>query len=468
MLKEHTSEFTQLKLVLDLVLVTCGFFVGLLVYTWMFDGHYQDNYIGLLVMLMLIWVGLMHYFGIYDSMRVKKIPEILFIIFKTTIIGFIIYGSAIYLFKITGISRFLICSTFIFTSIFIGLEKILLVLFTRNVRLKGLNFRRVLIVGTGKRALRFIDVITDHPEWGLKVLGIVDKDPKKVGEKINGSSVIGSFDDIPDIVHNNVVDEVLFVVPRSWLSQIEKIMHFLELEGIRVNVAVDYFELKLSRAEQTHLNGFPMITFKTTPDKLWHLLSKRLFDITVSLLGIIFLWPIFVIVAIMTKVTSKGPIFFRQKRCGLNGRRFNLYKFRTMVVDAEERLRDLLHNNEVAGPAFKMKDDPRLTKTGKFLRKFSIDEFPQLWNVLKGDMSLVGPRPPIPKEVENYDNWQRRRLSMRPGITCLWQVNGRSEISDFDEWVKLDLEYIDKWSIWLDFKILFKTIPVVLFGIGAR
>jgi len=468
MLREHTSGFNQLKLVLDVILVACSFFVGYLVDTWLHDGHSPTDSMGLLAMLVFIWIGLLHYFGMYDSFRVKKIPDILFVIFKSTLIGFVIYGSCIYLLKITEVSRFFIGFIFLFTAVLIGFEKIAVVLLTRDVRLRGFNFRRVLIVGTGKRAQRFIDVITDHPEWGLKVLGIVDKELSKVGERINGSRVIGTFDDIPDIVHNNVVDEVLFVVPRSWLNHIEGIMHFLELEGIRVNVAVDYFELKLSRAEQTHLNGFPMITFKTTPDRIWHILSKRLFDITTSLLGIFFLWPVFVLVAITIKATSKGPIFFKQDRCGLNGRRFNLYKFRTMVVDAEERLRELLHNNEVAGPAFKMKDDPRLTKVGKLLRKFSIDEFPQLWNVLKGDMSLVGPRPPIPKEVENYDNWQRRRLSMRPGLTCLWQVNGRSEISDFDEWVKLDLEYIDKWSIWLDFRILFKTIPVVLFGIGAR
>jgi lipopolysaccharide/colanic/teichoic acid biosynthesis glycosyltransferase len=178
--------------------------------------------------------------------------------------------------------------------------------------------------------------------------------------------------------------------------------------------------------------------------------------------------PVFVIIAILIKISSGGPIFFKQLRCGLYGRKFVFYKFRTMIADAESKLKDLAKYNEMNGPVFKMTNDPRITRVGKWLRKFSIDELPQLWNVFKGDMSLVGPRPPLPSEVEQYDIWQRRRLSMRPGITCLWQARGRNKITDFTEWMRLDLEYIDTWSLLLDFKILIKTIPVVLFGTGAK
>jgi len=233
-------------------------------------------------------------------------------------------------------------------------------------------------------------------------------------------------------------------------------------------VAVDYFKLKFSRAKQTDLGGFPLLTFESTPDRLWCLLIKRLFDAVSSGIALLVLAPIFAIIAIIIKATSKGPVFFRQKRCGLNGRTFILYKFRTMVEGAEARLDELIKHNEMNGPVFKMENDPRLTRVGKFLRKTSLDELPQLWNVFKGEMSLVGPRPPIPKEVEQYDNWQRRRLSMRPGIICLWQVNGRNRIVDFNEWARLDLEYIDNWSLGLDFKILLKTIPAVLFARGAK
>jgi len=210
-----------------------------------------------------------------------------------------------------------------------------------------------------------------------------------------------------------------------------------------------------------------LLTFESTPDKLWHLWVKRLFDIVFSFIALIILAPIFAIVAIMIKATSKGPVFFKQERGGLNGRKFMLYKFRTMVVDAEAKLKDVLAYNEMDGPVFKLTNDPRLTKVGKFLRKFSVDELPQLWNVLKEDMSIVGPRPPIPAEIDKYANWQRRRLSMMPGITCLWQVKGRNNI-DFEAWMRFDLEYIDNWSLWLDCKIILQTIPVVLFGIGGK
>jgi len=468
MLREHTNDLAKIKIFLDMSLVTASFFIGFSMANRIGDLYMPRSYIGLLPVLLFIWGVLLHYFEMYYSFRTRKISEILFVVFKTTLFSFVFFGSFIYLFKITGVSRFFICFVFILAGILISLEKVILMLFSRSARIKGYNFKRVLIVGTGKRAQRFIDLIHNHPEWGFKIIGLVDKDKSKVGEGINEYKVLGCFDDIPDIIHNQVVDEALFVVPRSWLNQIEEIMRFLELEGIRVNVAVDYFELKLSKAEQTHLNGFPMITFRTTPDKVWHLLLKRVFDITISLAGIILLWPLFLIITILIKLTSEGSIFFTQKRCGLNGRSFNLHKFRTMVADAEEILPSLMANNEINGPAFKMKGDPRVTTIGTFLRVFSLDELPQLWDVFKGDMSLVGPRPPIPEEVKRYDNWQRRRLSMRPGLTCLWQVNGRNSIVNFDDWVKLDLEYIDKWSLWLDLRIFLKTIPVVLFGIGAR
>ncbi|GAN35346.1 undecaprenyl-phosphate galactose phosphotransferase [Candidatus Brocadia sinica JPN1] len=326
----------------------------------------------------------------------------------------------------------------------------------------------MLIVGTGKRAQRFVNLINKHAEWGINIIGLVDEDADKINNMVHNHKVIGFFKDVPDIIKNNVVDEVMFIVPRSWLSKIEEVMYRCEIEGLKVSVALDLFELKLSKAKYSYLDNFPILTFESTPDQLIRLLIKRLFDIIFSGMALMLLSPVFAIISILIKATSKGNIFFKQQRSSLYGRKFLLYKFRTMVEDAESKLKDLLVYNEMDGPVFKMKDDPRITKVGKYLRKFSIDELPQLWNVFKGDMSLVGPRPPIPAEVERYKPWQRRRLSMRPGITCLWQACGRNKITDFNEWMKLDLEYIDNWSLWLDFKILLRTIPVVLFGIGAK
>jgi exopolysaccharide biosynthesis polyprenyl glycosylphosphotransferase len=237
--------------------------------------------------------------------------------------------------------------------------------------------------------------------------------------------------------------------------------------GIRTRFAMDLFPHVRARVQLEELDGMPLLTFSTTPTSHLQLMAKRVLDVGLSGLLLGLGLPLVVLIGAAIKLTSGGgSVLFRQTRCGLNGRIFTLYKFRTMVRDAEARRRDLQHLNEMRGPAFKLRRDPRVTRLGRLLRKFSLDELPQLWNVLRGDMSLVGPRPPIPEEVAQYERWQRRRLSMKPGLTCLWQISGRNEV-DFDRWMQLDLEYIDSWSPMLDLKILMKTIPVVLSGRGA-
>ena len=236
--------------------------------------------------------------------------------------------------------------------------------------------------------------------------------------------------------------------------------------GIRTRVAMNFFPNKVARLEIEELEGIPFLTFTTTPSNETQLAAKRLLDIAVSALLLVLAAPLIVLVAIAIKLTSPGSIFFKQTRIGLNGRIFTLYKFRTMIEDAHERRNEVEHLNAMTGPVFKAKDDPRITPIGRVLRRFSLDELPQLWNVFKGDMSLVGPRPPIPEEVASYHRWHRRRLSMKPGLTCLWQISGRNQV-DFDRWMQLDLQYIDNWSPSLDFKILLRTIPAVLSGKGA-
>ncbi len=475
MIKEENKMFKRVVVYSDLVIVIGAFFIGYFLRDRIYDIYPLSAYIGLLPVLLLVWIGLLFYFGVYKSLLGRKIPDVLLAILKTTIVGFIIFGSYIFILRMHDISRMFIGFTFVIAATLITLEKVAFIYMFRALYKKGVAFksaliifRSILIIGTGKRTKRFIDLIHKNPDCGIKIIGLVDMDPARKGKIIHGYKVIGTFEDIPEIIHKDIVDEVVFIVPRSWLDKIEDIMYFCESEGLNVNLAVDLFELKFSKAKQTDLQGFPFLAFESTAGDLWHLFIKRLFDFVLSGIALIILAPIFVIIAIVIKVTSEGPVFFKQERCSLYGRKFIFYKFRTMVVDAESQLKDILRFNEMNGPVFKMTEDPRITKAGKWLRKFSIDELPQLWNVVKGDMSLVGPRPPIPAEVENYNNWQRRRLSMRPGITCLWQISGRSEIADFSEWMKLDLEYIDNWSLWLDFKILLKTVPVVLFGVGAK
>lgn len=469
MLKEHNALFKWVLIFFDLCIVATTFFLGF------FLGNKTDFFskeIGLCIVLLptllLIWGVLLYYFGMYDSFRTKQILDILFIVSETVLVGGSLFGSFIFITKIESLSRLQIFYSFLLAAILISAEKVVLLVYFRYQRKKGLNTRNMLIVGTGKRAQRFVNLINKHAEWGINIIGLVDEDADKINNMVHNHKVIGFFKDVPDIIKNNVVDEVMFIVPRSWLSKIEEVMYRCEIEGLKVSVALDLFELKLSKAKYSYLDNFPILTFESTPDQLIRLLIKRLFDIIFSGMALMLLSPVFAIISILIKATSKGNIFFKQQRSSLYGRKFLLYKFRTMVEDAESKLKDLLVYNEMDGPVFKMKDDPRITKVGKYLRKFSIDELPQLWNVFKGDMSLVGPRPPIPAEVERYKPWQRRRLSMRPGITCLWQACGRNKITDFNEWMKLDLEYIDNWSLWLDFKILLRTIPVVLFGIGAK
>ena len=236
--------------------------------------------------------------------------------------------------------------------------------------------------------------------------------------------------------------------------------------GIRTRVAMNFFQNRIARMEIEELEGIPFLTFTTTPSNETELAFKRLLDISISVFLLTLALPVITIVALLIKFTSPGSIFFKQTRLGLNGRMFTLYKFRTMIEDAHERRGEVEHLNEMSGPVFKSKSDPRVTPFGRLLRRFSLDELPQFWNVLKGDMSLVGPRPPIPEEVASYHRWHRRRLSMKPGLTCLWQVSGRNNI-DFDRWMQLDLQYIDNWSPSLDLKILLRTIPAVLSGKGA-
>jgi exopolysaccharide biosynthesis polyprenyl glycosylphosphotransferase len=246
----------------------------------------------------------------------------------------------------------------------------------------------------------------------------------------------------------------------------EDLFLLCEERGITARLAINFFHHLIAKTQLEELDGLPLLTFSTTPKNEALLLLRRVFDLIGSFALILILSPFMLLIILVIRLDSHGPAIYRQIRCGLNGRKFIFYKFRSMIQGAETKREELDAFNLMTGPVFKMKNDPRVTRVGRFLRKTSLDEIPQLFNVLWGDMSFVGPRPPVPEEVEKYEGWQRRRLSMKPGITGLWQVSGRNQI-DFQQWMKVDLEYIDHWSLWLDFKILLKTIPVVLFGKGA-
>jgi exopolysaccharide biosynthesis polyprenyl glycosylphosphotransferase len=268
------------------------------------------------------------------------------------------------------------------------------------------------------------------------------------------------------LLTEHVVDEVIFDVNSSKLPSLEGIFLQCDEEGIRTRVAVDFFPHVNSEITLDRVGGAPLLTFSAAPLDDLRLLLKRLFDIVISATALVVLAPFFAFVAIAIKLTSPGPVIFRQSRCGLNGRRFTMYKFRSMVEDAESMKSGFQHLSH-RQVAFKLFQDPRVTPFGRWIRKFSIDELPQLYNVLRGDMSIVGPRPPVPEEVDRYERWQRRRLRMRPGLTCLWAVSGRDRI-DFNTWMRLDISYIENWSLQLDWSIILRTIPHVLAGKGAH
>jgi len=425
-----------------------------------------DVYLVLLLFAAPIWCLLLYVNRMYVSFRLKKITEIIWIIIKSSIFLILIYGSVVFLFRLEFVSRFFSVIFFMSCVIFTFTEKMIIFSFMHYARKRGYNYRVLLIVGTGRRAASFIKKIQAHQEWGLRILGVIDDEPDRGIKKVENVNVIGSLDEIPDLLHKNAIDEVVFVVPRSRLSHMENAISACELEGIGVSIAVDLFDLKIAKSSMTEIEGIPLVRFDTTVAKEWQLFVKRSFDVLTSGLGLILVSPILLVVAILIKLTSSGPILFRQERLGLNGRRFVLLKFRTMYKGAQEKLGDVNVVRDMNDPAFMKKKIKYMTPLGKVLRKFSLDELPQLFNVFVGHMSLIGPRPTVPEEVSQYASWQRRRLSMRPGLSCLWQISGRNKIS-FEEWMKLDLEYLDNWSLRLDFMILVKTIPTVFFGIGA-
>lgn len=469
MIKEYVNIFRRAMVLVDLCLIA---FIFIFSY-WMISQYSErllalDFYIWLCPVVVLSWAVPLYMLGMYRSFRLKSVADILGIVIKSTFIAFVLFGAVMYAFKIVNISRIFVSLVFGLTTLFLSLEKLVLLLFFKEIRRQGFNFRNVLVIGTNKRAQRFMLKMDSHRDLGLKVAGVLDEDPSMVGQKIYGHEIIGTFNDLATILDSQVIDQVVIIVPRSTLDRIEPLVLHCETLGVTVSVGIDLFNPKFTVGQEENVLGTPLITFRTVSNKLGQLILKRSMDILISGVWLFLTWPIYLIVSILIRATTKGPVFFTQERCGLQGRKFKLYKFRTMVADAEDHLESLMDKNEMQGPIFKIKNDPRITPIGKFLRKWSIDEFPQFWNVLCGEMSLVGPRPPMPREVNLYDYWQKRRLVMRPGITGLWQVSGRNNISNFDDWVKLDLQYIDHWSLNKDLKILVQTIPAVLKGTGAR
>ncbi|HET7624571.1 MAG TPA: sugar transferase [Verrucomicrobiae bacterium] len=316
--------------------------------------------------------------------------------------------------------------------------------------------RRFVVVGTGDEASRARNEFQSKTYEGVEILAELDLTQTPIPK-------------LAEFLHEHSVNGVILSAKHSYFEQVEAVIRACELEGIEVWLIADFFSTQISRTSFDDFLGRPVLVFSTTPEASWQSVSKQVVDLFGSFALLVICAIPLLFVALLIRLTSPGPVLFRQQRSGLNGRPFTILKFRTMVTDAEQRKHELASMNEMSGPVFKMTNDPRITPIGKILRKFSIDELPQLFNVLRGEMSLVGPRPLPVAEVKQFNDLaHRRRLSVKPGLTCLWQISGRNEVTDFKDWVRLDLEYIDNWSIWLDLKILWRTIPAVLLGSGAK
>lgn len=417
----------------------------------------------LLGVSVLSWLAIGYWFNIYEKLDSAHPSVVLRDTFRQCVLGAACLVLAEYLLRL-DLSRF-------FVAVFALYAWVLLCLFRINaarvigaVRKKFGTAHYVMVVGSGESARHLGEALEESKDYGIRLVGFLDDEPGEVQLKRNYERY--PLSRLPELLRRHVIDEIIFAVDSSKLSEMEDIFLRCDEEGVRTRVVVDFFPHVNSQVYLDRLGTKPLLTFSAAPHDEIRLLLKRITDLLIAAAVLVLLAPFMILIALLIRLTSPGPAIFRQVRCGLNGRKFTFYKFRSMCNNAEEMKASLMHLNRKS-TAFKIPKDPRLTPIGGFLRKFSIDEWPQLWNVLKGEMSLVGPRPAIPEEVELYQTWQRRRLRMRPGLTCLWALAGRDRL-DFDTWMKMDMQYIDNWSLELDMKILLRTIPRVLTGWGAH
>ena len=452
MLKEHSKAAKVFVALTDCLLLCAAFFIS---YYWRSSQGYigpLKDYLILVYFSIPVTLASQYFMNLYGQLRYRTLLEICARTLLSLFIAGVISSSILYLTHAGYFSRLLFGYYFVLGSAFITSEKIFIKILQNYFRKKGYNTKDILLIGSGKKLERLIETVEAMPQWGLKVASIINITDRNVSARVQ------------EALKSQIIDEVFIAFSRDAAGDINisTILGLAEEFGTTIKVFINLDEeLHHSKIDFCHFSGMPALVFysKTIDPDL--LILKRGIDIMGSLVGLCITAAIFPFIAIAIKLDSPGPVLFSQTRIGLNGRKIKVFKFRSMYKDAEEKKRELLKHNEAEGPVFKIKNDPRITKVGRFLRKTSIDEFPQFWNVFKGDMSLVGTRPPTPDEVKQYKAWHYRRISIRPGLTGLWQISGRNKIKNFDEIVNLDLKYISSWSIWLDCKILAKTVAML-------
>ena len=435
----------------------------------LFEVRLKASNLLLFVVLMAAWYVIFAAFGLYRSLRLSSAGAEILDIVKATSLGSMAVLGVASLINIDLVTSQFLVAFWVMSSAMTIVARLTLRVILERLRVRGRNLRNLLIVGTNPRALRFAELIENKPTLGYQIKGFIDEEWRGVESfRQTGRELVATLGNFGNYLREHIVDEVVIALPvSSYYAQFSHILLACEEQGILVHMLPDFFDVKHARISLEVLEDQPVITLRTGAMEGWPVLVKRILDVVISMVLLILLTPLFVVVALLIKLTSPGPIFFVQDRVGLHKRPFRFLKFRTMVQDAEKLQAALEQLNQVSGPVFKIRDDPRMTPVGAFLRRTSIDELPQLINVVFGDMSLVGPRPLPLRDYRAFDSdWHRRRFSVRPGMTCLWQVGGRNSIP-FEQWMELDMQYIDRWSLWLDLKILASTLPAVVSGKGA-
>ncbi len=410
----------------------------------------------------IVTVLILNNYNLYATDREMSIPQEIKLVFKSVFFSSIPTASAVFFFKIAVFSRLIFGQTAVLMFVSLFFWRLIKRLIVRYLISRGYNNRNVLIIGAGKIGKILAKEINKTSYLGLKIAGFLD-DHKQ--DCINGYKILGKISDFEEVAQQNFIDEVLVTIPAE-RRKIAQLIEQCKSSNASVKVVPDQFDFSINVLKDFRIGFIPLLEYSSKAVHGTELIGKRITDIILSAVGLFLLFPLFILLAILIKFKSKGGVFYISKRIGKKGEIFNFYKFRTMVTDAEKMLKELRERNETDGPIFKIKNDPRITRIGRFMRRYSLDELPQLWNVLKGDMSIVGPRPLPVGQVEKKDLKQLKRLEIKPGISGLWQIRGRSDAS-FGRLIKWDVWYIRNWSLWLDLKIIFKTIPAVLKGKGA-
>ncbi len=470
MIRRHGAELRALFLVSDILVAGSLFaIVSRLRFGEGWATYWQSTVripILLFALYAAVWVGIMALNGLYRPRYRWTVWSEAADIVRAT--AWMTLGTLAFLFaaKLPDVSRLFLLVVFPTQALVTVADRAVLRLLVRRFRVGGRNTRYVVIVGARQRGQEFADRLEANPWLGLQVAGFLDDDADAAAALPPTRRWLGPLDRFAALLHGSVIDEVAICIPAgTWNERVVELMRLAEDEGKIVRIPMGLADRTFTRGLLEDLDGIPVYSIVAGPDRLVELGVKRGLDIVGALVGLVLLSPVMAAVTLAILVRDGRPVLFTQQRVGLHGRPFRLLKFRSMAWNAEARLPELLQHNERNGHAFKMADDPRVTPLGRALRRTSLDELPQLWNVLRGEMSLVGPRPPLPREVAEYDGWHRRRLSMKPGMTGLWQIEARHD-PDFDAWVERDLAYIDSWSLLLDLRILARTVPAVLAGTG--